>query len=434
MLEFIEDAELSANIKVVGVGGGGSNAVNTMIQSGLTGTDFIVANTDAQALKTNSASIKIQLGEKITKGLGAGANPDVGKRSALEDRDKIFETLNGADMIFITAGLGGGTGTGAAPIIAQVAKEIGALTVAVVTKPFAFEGKKRMIQAEEGLRELKAIVDTVITIPNQRLLAVAGKSTTMIDAFRKVDEVLLQAVKGISDLINVHGMVNVDFADVKAIMSEMGMALMGTGIAEGDNKALEAAQKAIASPLLEDISIEGARGLLINVTGGTDLSLFEVNEAIEMISSEAHPDATIIYGQVIDESMNGKIMITVIATGFGKESNTATGNASNITNIVNIKRQSSGANISDINNFNVIEDKIKEQPMALDSSDSDFEIPETLEIHQNQNGRRNDVVKNIAAKNERNDYISKFSEKNEEDDDYEDQKYDIPTFLRKQAD
>ncbi len=434
MLEFIEDAELSANIKVVGVGGGGSNAVNTMIQSGLTGTDFIVANTDAQALKSNSASIKIQLGEKITKGLGAGANPDVGKRSALEDRDKIFETLNGADMIFITAGLGGGTGTGAAPIIAQVAKEIGALTVAVVTKPFAFEGKKRMIQAEEGLRELKAIVDTVITIPNQRLLAVAGKSTTMIDAFRKVDEVLLQAVKGISDLINVHGMVNVDFADVKAIMSEMGMALMGTGIAEGDNKALEAAQKAIASPLLEDISIEGARGLLINVTGGTDLSLFEVNEAIEMISSEAHPDATIIYGQVIDESMNGKIMITVIATGFGKESNTATGNASNITNIVNIKRQSSGANISDINNFNVIEDKIKEQPMALDSSDSDFEIPETLEIHQNQNGRRNDVVKNIAAKNERNEYISKFNENDEEDDDYEDQKYDIPTFLRKQAD
>ena len=434
MLEFIEDAELSANIKVVGVGGGGSNAVNTMIQSGLTGTDFIVANTDAQALKTNSASIKIQLGEKITKGLGAGANPDVGKRSALEDRDKIFETLNGADMIFITAGLGGGTGTGAAPIIAQVAKEIGALTVAVVTKPFAFEGKKRMMQAEEGLRELKAIVDTVITIPNQRLLAVAGKSTTMVDAFRKVDEVLLQAVKGISDLINIHGMVNVDFADVKAIMSEMGMALMGTGIAEGDNKALEAAQKAIASPLLEDISIEGARGLLINVTGGTDLSLFEVNEAIEMISSEAHPDATIIYGQVIDENMNGKIMITVIATGFGKESNAAAGNTSNITNIVNLKRQSSDANISDMNNFNEIKAKIKEQPIASDSSDSDFEIPETLEIHQNQNGRRNDVVKNIAAKNERNEYISKFSEKDEEDDDYEDQKYDIPTFLRKQAD
>ncbi len=435
MLEFIEDAELSANIKVVGVGGGGSNAVNTMIQSGLTGTDFIVANTDAQALKTNAASIKIQLGEKITKGLGAGANPDVGKRSALEDRDKIFETLNGADMIFITAGLGGGTGTGAAPIIAQVAKEIGALTVAVVTKPFSFEGKKRMTQAEEGLRELKAIVDTVITIPNQRLLAVAGKSTTMVDAFRKVDEVLLQAVKGISDLINIHGMVNVDFADVKAIMSEMGMALMGTGIAEGDNKALEAAQKAIASPLLEDISIEGAKGLLINVTGGTDLSLFEVNEAIEMISSEAHPDATIIYGQVIDENMNGKIMITVIATGFGKESNTAAGNNSNITNIVNLKRQSSDANITDMNNFNEIKSKIKEQSIESDSSDSDFEIPETSEIHQNQNGRRNDVVQNIAAnKNERKEYISKFSEKDEEDDDYEDQKYDIPTFLRKQAD
>ncbi|MHB1680167.1 MAG: cell division protein FtsZ [bacterium] len=428
MLEFIENAELSANIKVIGVGGGGSNAVNTMIQSGLTGTDFIVANTDAQALRTNSASIKIQLGEKITKGLGAGANPDVGKRSAIEDRDKIYETLNGADMIFITAGLGGGTGTGAAPIIAQVAKEIGALTVAVVTKPFAFEGKKRMMQAEEGLKELKSIVDTVITIPNQRLLAVAGKSTTMIEAFKKVDEVLHQAVKGISDLINVHGMINVDFADVKAIMSEMGMALMGTGIAEGDNKALEAAQKAIASPLLEDISIEGARGLLINVTGGADLSLFEVNEAIEKISAEAHPDATIIYGQVIDESMNGKIMITVIATGFGKECNTA--NITNVTNITNIKKQVS--NTADINNFNEAKTKYEDLSAASDSLNSDFEIPEVQETQLNI--RRNDIIKNIAPKNEKNDYISKFSKNNEEDDDYEDEKFDIPTFLRKQAD
>ncbi|MHB1646307.1 MAG: cell division protein FtsZ [Candidatus Acididesulfobacter diazotrophicus] len=430
MLEFIESAELSANIKVIGVGGGGSNAVNTMIQAGLTGTDFIVANTDAQALRTNSASIKIQLGEKVTKGLGAGANPDVGKRSAIEDRDKIYETLNGADMIFITAGLGGGTGTGAAPIIAQVAKEIGALTVAVVTKPFAFEGKKRMMQAEEGLKELKSIVDTVITIPNQRLLAVAGKSTTMVEAFRKVDEVLHQAVKGISDLINVHGMINVDFADVKAIMSEMGMALMGTGVAEGDNKALEAAQKAIASPLLEDISIEGARGLLINVTGGPDLSLFEVNEAIEKISAEAHPDATIIYGQVIDESMDGKIMITVIATGFGKEHNTA--NVTNVTNIANIKKQvsnNSNINTMDINNFN--EDKPKRSDSPADAN-FDFEIPEIQEIHMNS--RNNDVVKNIAPKNEKNDYISKFSKKDEEDDDYEDEKFDIPTFLRKQAD
>ncbi len=430
MLEFIESAELSANIKVIGVGGGGSNAVNTMIQAGLTGTDFIVANTDAQALRTNSASIKIQLGEKVTKGLGAGANPDVGKRSAIEDRDKIYETLNGADMIFITAGLGGGTGTGAAPIIAQVAKEIGALTVAVVTKPFAFEGKKRMMQAEEGLKELKSIVDTVITIPNQRLLAVAGKSTTMVEAFRKFDEVLHQAVKGISDLINVHGMINVDFADVKAIMSEMGMALMGTGVAEGDNKALEAAQKAIASPLLEDISIEGARGLLINVTGGPDLSLFEVNEAIEKISAEAHPDATIIYGQVIDESMDGKIMITVIATGFGKEHNTA--NVTNVTNIANIKKQvsnNSNINTMDINNFN--EDKPKRSDSPADAN-FDFEIPEIQEIHMNS--RNNDVVKNIAPKNEKNDYISKFSKKDEEDDDYEDEKFDIPTFLRKQAD
>ncbi|MHB1694092.1 MAG: cell division protein FtsZ, partial [bacterium] len=259
-------------------------------------------------------------------------------------------------------------------------------------------------------------------------LAVAGKSTTMIEAFKKVDEVLHQAVKGISDLINVHGMINVDFADVKAIMSEMGMALMGTGIAEGDNKALEAAQKAIASPLLEDISIEGARGLLINVTGGADLSLFEVNEAIEKISAEAHPDATIIYGQVIDESMNGKIMITVIATGFGKECNTA--NITNVTNITNIKKQVS--NTADINNFNEAKTKYEDLSAASDSLNSDFEIPEVQETQLNI--RRNDIIKNIAPKNEKNDYISKFSKNNEEDDDYEDEKFDIPTFLRKQAD
>lgn len=385
MLEFVENNELSATIKVVGVGGGGSNAVNTMIKSGLSGAEFIVANTDAQALKASISNIKIQLGEKITKGLGAGANPEIGKQSAIEDRDRIREILNGSDMVFITAGLGGGTGTGAAPIIAEIAREIGALTVAVVTKPFFFEGNRRMRQAEEGLRELKSVVDTVITIPNQRLLAVAGKSTSMVDAFKKVDEVLLQAVKGISDLINIHGLVNVDFADVKTIMSEMGMALMGTGIAEGDNKALEAAQKAISSPLLEDISIEGARGLLINVAGGPDMTLFDVNEAAEKIKSEAHPDANIIFGAVIDDTLGDKMMLTVIATGFGKD--------------------------------------VKISPVQVSNPTNDKNL-ETININ-NKFGQN-------TGKPDKNEYIERFGD--HEEDDYENEKYDIPTFLRRQAD
>ncbi|RZD14948.1 MAG: cell division protein FtsZ [Candidatus Acidulodesulfobacterium ferriphilum] len=385
MLEFVENNELSATIKVVGVGGGGSNAVNTMIKSGLSGAEFIVANTDAQALKASVSNIKIQLGEKITKGLGAGADPEIGKQSAIEDRDRIREILNGSDMVFITAGLGGGTGTGGAPIIAEIAREIGALTVAVVTKPFFFEGNRRMRQAEEGLRELKSVVDTVITIPNQRLLAVAGKSTSMVDAFKKVDEVLLQAVKGISDLINIHGLVNVDFADVKTIMSEMGMALMGTGIAEGDNKALEAAQKAISSPLLEDISIEGARGLLINVAGGPDMTLFDVNEAAEKIKSEAHPDANIIFGAVIDDTLGDKMMLTVIATGFGKD--------------------------------------VKISPVQVSNPTNDKNL-ETININ-NKFGQN-------TGKPDKNEYIERFGD--HEEDDYENEKYDIPTFLRRQAD
>jgi cell division protein FtsZ len=317
MIEFV-DASGGARIKVVGVGGGGGNAVNTMIAAGLPGVDFIAANTDAQALRANLSPIKVQLGEKLTRGLGAGGNPETGKRSAQEDVERLQEYLSDADMIFITAGMGGGTGTGAAPVIAKVAKELGSLTVGVVTKPFVFEGKRRMKQAEEGMKELKASVDTLIAIPNQRLLSVAGRNSSILETFKKADDVLLQAVRGISDLITVHGLINLDFADVRAIMSEMGMAMMGAAIAQGENRAVEAAQKAISSPLLEEVSINGARGVLINITGGPDLSLHEVNEAATLIQEEAHDEANIIFGAVIDESMGDEVRITVIATGFGE--------------------------------------------------------------------------------------------------------------------
>jgi cell division protein FtsZ len=313
-----EGEHLSARIKVVGVGGGGGNAVNTMIAAGLQGVDFITANTDSQALKANLSAAKLQLGAQITKGLGAGGNPEMGRKAANEDLDNIREFLTGADMVFVTAGMGGGTGTGGAPVMARVAKELGALTVGVVTKPFLFEGKKRMRQAEDGMRELKANVDTLIAIPNQRLLAVAGRNTSILETFKKADDVLLQAVRGISDLITVHGLINLDFNDVRTIMSEMGMALMGAASASGENRAVEAAQKAISSPLLEDVSIQGARGVLINITGGLDLGLHEVNEAATLIQEEADDEANIIFGAVIDESMSDQIRITVIATGFGE--------------------------------------------------------------------------------------------------------------------
>jgi len=317
MIEFVDAGE-GARIKVVGVGGGGGNAVNTMIAAGLPGVDFIAANTDAQALRANLSPVKVQLGEQLTRGLGAGGNPAVGKHAAEEDVERLRGHLGGADMIFITAGMGGGTGTGAAPVIARVAKEIGSLTVGVVTKPFTFEGKRRMKQAEDGMRELKANVDTLIAIPNQRLLSVAGRNSSILETFKKADDVLLQAVRGISDLITVHGLINLDFADVRTIMSEMGMAMMGAAIAQGENRAVEAAQKAISSPLLEDVSIQGARGVLINITGGPDLTLHEVNEAATLIQEEADDDANIIFGAVIDESMGDEMRITVIATGFGE--------------------------------------------------------------------------------------------------------------------
>lgn len=313
-----EQPTSGANIKVIGIGGGGGNAINRMIEAGISGVQFLVANTDLQSLKASQSSVKLQIGEKLTRGLGVGGDPEKGRQSALEDTEKIIEALEGSDMVFITLGLGGGTGTGAGPIIASLATELGALTVAVVTKPFRFEGRRRQRQAEQGLNELRECVDTVITIPNERLLNAVPKGTRFHESFRLVDDVLLQAVQGISDIITVPGLINVDFADVKAIMEGMGMALMGTGTATGDNRAMEATQRAISSPLLEEASIEGAKGLLVNVSGGADLTLFEVNEAMSIIHDAADPDANIIFGAVLDERLTNEMKITVIATGFDK--------------------------------------------------------------------------------------------------------------------
>ncbi|MBC7429899.1 MAG: cell division protein FtsZ, partial [Bacteriovorax sp.] len=306
-----------ARIKVVGVGGGGCNAVNTMIRSGLSGVEYIVANTDAQALSISLADTKIQLGATVTKGLGAGANPEIGKKAALEDYEKISEVLKGADMVFITAGMGGGTGTGAAPVIAKLARELGALTVGVVTKPFVFEGKKRFKQAEEGIRNLEESVDSLITIPNQRLLYLAGENLSLVDTFKKADDVLLNAVRGISDLINNTGHINADFADVSTVMANKGLALMGTGTASGPGRAIKAATEAISSPLLEDISINGATGIIINITGSDTLSMHETNEAVTLIMEAADENAEIIFGTVIDNNSGDEIKVTVIATGLG---------------------------------------------------------------------------------------------------------------------
>ena len=315
-LTLHEEARMGARIKVIGVGGGGSNAVTRMVQAGISGVEFMVANTDAQALKANPAPVKIQIGSRLTKGLGAGADPNVGREAALEDTDMLIQSLSGADMVFVTTGLGGGTGTGAAPVIASLATELGALTIAVVTRPFKFEGKKRQVQADAGLEALREAVDTVITIPNERLLSVIDRSTSMLDAFVTADDVLKQAIQGISDLILVPGLINLDFADVKTIMSGMGVAMMGTAMAEGQMRATDAANRAISSPLLEDASVDGARGVIINVTGGPDMSLMEVNEALTIIQEAAHEDANIIFGAVVDPQLQGRVKITVIATGF----------------------------------------------------------------------------------------------------------------------
>jgi cell division protein FtsZ len=311
-----EGTTAGARIKVIGVGGGGGNAVNRMVRVGLDGVEFIVANTDLQALRHNTAQVKLQIGAKLTKGLGAGADPEIGRAAALEDTDKIIQALDGADMIFVTTGLGGGTGTGAAPVIASLASELGALTVAVVTKPFKFEGRTRQLQAERGLEALADCVDTIITIPNERLLTIIDRNTPLTDAFATADDVLLQAIQGISDLILVPGLINLDFADVKTIMHGMGFAMMGTGTGESDDRAVEAARRAISSPLLEGASVNGARGVIINVTGGPDLSLIEVSDASTIVQEAAHEDANIIFGAVVDPALKGKVKITVIATGF----------------------------------------------------------------------------------------------------------------------
>jgi cell division protein FtsZ len=396
MFELEESRISGANLKVVGIGGGGCNAVNTMIQSSLNGVEFIGANTDAQALSACRAPMKIQLGAKLTKWLGAGANPEIGKNATLEDQDRIREILTGADMVFITAGLGGGTGTGGGPILASIAREVGALTVAVVTKPFLFEGKKRQRQAEEGLKELRKYVDTLITIPNQRLLNIAGKDMCLLETFRKADEVLLQAVKGISDLITVHGLINLDFADVRTVMSEMGLALMGTGCAEGENRAIEAAQRAISSPLLEDITIAGARGILINITGGPDLTLYEVNEASTLVQEEAHEDANIIFGAVIDENLRNEMRVTVIATGFGK--------AEELEERIPESRAASPEPEKTVVNFN--------------RKESNRDIPTFMRQEKSPE------VQEKPIRFSRGRTLSPLGE----------DEYDIPTFLRKQAD
>lgn len=377
---------MGARIKVIGVGGGGGNAVNNMIRSGLKGVEFIAANTDAQALKSSEAEVKLALGHTLTKGLGAGANPDVGEAAAAESEEDIRQMLQGADMVFVTAGMGGGTGGGGASIIAKVAREVGALTVGVVTKPFVFEGKRRMSNAESGIAKLEHEVDTLITIPNQRLLSVAGRNTTLLDTFRKADEVLFQAVKGISDLILFEGLVNVDFADVKAVMSEMGMAMMGSGQSSGENRAIEAAERAISSPLLEDVSIHGARGVLINVTAGPDVTLQEINEAAELIHSESHDEANIIWGMVIDPEMGESVRVTVIATGFGDRRS----------------RQVSSHGVS--------------RSGGVRSAERDLEAPAYARRGQEQ---MSDTVK-----------LKKISVISSAEDE---EKYEIPTFLRRQA-
>ncbi|HLX37301.1 MAG TPA: cell division protein FtsZ [Candidatus Binataceae bacterium] len=318
MIELVDNPDPGARIKVIGAGGCGGNAVAHMIQAGVRNVDFVAVNTDAQALQNSSVPVRLQIGENITKGRGTGGNPEIGRKAALESEERLRDMLMEAEMVFVTAGMGGGTGTGSAPVIAKIARELGALTVGVVTKPFQFEGRKRAAQADHGLRELKAAVDTLITIPNQRLLSVASRNMSLREAFTKADDVLLQAVRGISELVTVHGLINLDFADVRSIMAEMGMAMMGAASSSGENRAVEAAQRAISSPLLEDVSIKGARGLLINFTGGPDMSLYEVNEAASLIHEEAHEDANIILGAVIDDRLTDEIRVTVIATGFGE--------------------------------------------------------------------------------------------------------------------
>ncbi|MBE5813568.1 MAG: cell division protein FtsZ [Clostridiales bacterium] len=391
MLDFDVEMEQFAQIKVIGVGGGGNNAINRMVESGLRGVEFLAVNTDKQALFLSKANMKIQIGDKLTKGLGAGSDPEIGQKAAEENRDEIAQALKGSDMVFVTAGMGGGTGTGAAPVVAAVAKEMGILTVGVVTKPFTFEGRKRMAQAERGIAQLKEHVDTLIIIPNDRLLQIIQKNTSMVEAFKMADDILKQGVQGISDLIAVPGLVNLDFADVKTIMLNTGIAHMGTGRASGENRAEEAAKQAVHSPLLET-SIEGARGVLLNITGGADLGLLEVNAAAELVQKSADPEANIIFGAVIDESLNDELLITVIATGFDRglgsiniptakkpEFSSFFGNKNNgtMSSLNNTSSLSNNANTqTTTNNANPVT-KPTTNPMA-DMLDNDLDIPAFL--------------------------------------------------------
>ncbi|MDD4457647.1 MAG: cell division protein FtsZ [Syntrophotalea acetylenica] len=373
MFEFDENIDQTAKIKVIGVGGGGNNAVNTMIMAELEGVDFVAANTDAQALRKSRAPVKLQIGGKLTKGLGAGANPEVGRDAAEEDRSRLAEILEGADMVFIAAGLGGGTGTGAAPIIAEVAKEQGALTVAVVTKPFSREGKQRMKKAAQGIDNLKNVVDSLIVIPNDRLLGLSGKNTSILDAFKPSDDVLRQAVQGISELITTSGLINVDFADVKAVMSERGMAMMGIGLAEGERRAAEAAQKAISSPLLEDIDISGAKGVLVNITASSNMTMEEFDEASSIIHDKVHEEANIIIGLVINEDMGDRIKITAIATGFGDSFEKGRRNVEDLRS-----RAIAGLDKVDRDLPTFIRDRQKEAPKAFRTTlgdEHEYDIP-----------------------------------------------------------
>lgn len=408
-IEFETKEIVDARIKVVGVGGGGGNAINNMIHSGLEGVEFIVANTDAQALVRNLAATRIQIGESVTRGLGAGAKPEVGMRAAEESRDQIKSALEGADMVFITAGMGGGTGTGAAPIIASIAKEMGILTVAVVTKPFGFEGKRRMRFAEEGLAELRRHVDTVITIPNQKLLSVVGKNTTILDAFRRADDVLQQAVRGITDLITVPGLINVDFADVRTIMDEMGQAMMGAAQGSGDTRAIDAATNAISSPLLDDVSIHGARGVLINITGGFNLALQEVDEAATVVRDMAHEDANIVFGAVLDESMEDTVRVTVVATGIGtiESSDHARNKDPMVKKTQPLRQQQASLN-------------------AQASNDMPRHDPQRHDPQERPAPRANPIKRRSVA--DREEFNRSLDQVNNEDS------FDVPTFLRRQMD
>ncbi len=398
-IELGENLQPGARIKVIGVGGGGSNAVSRMVASGLSGVEFIVANTDAQALATNAAPRRLQIGEKLTKGLGAGADPTIGRQAALEDTEEIISALDGADMVFVTTGLGGGTGTGAAPVIAGLASELGALTVAVVTKPFKFEGKRRAQQAERGLQDLRKAVDTVIAIPNDKLLETTEANTSLDDAFAVADDVLHQAIHGISNLIHVPGQINLDFADVKAIMSGMGMAIMGTGYAEGENRGVEAAKLAMLSPLLEEANVEGAHGVILHVTGGPDLGLHEVDQAATVIQEAAHEDANFIFGSVVDPDMEGRVKITVIATGFDevgsrraqeKTLSATVDTPVDLKNYSHWKEEESAELDSMSVNGNggiaISRRPLIELPLSVDTTDSDASVDsaEGLEISQDQ--------------------------------------------------